>query len=61
MHLFRKPARWATAAACGLLALAALPAAPAGAAPAQDTAPAVPARYAQQRLDWQLFSSESNR
>ncbi|MFJ8159752.1 alpha/beta hydrolase [Streptomyces sp. NPDC096136] len=56
MHLFKKPARWATAAACGLLALAALPAAPASAA-AKDAAPAAPARYAQQRLDWQPCQS----
>ncbi|MGW8500502.1 alpha/beta hydrolase [Streptomyces sp. CLCI03] len=54
MHLFTKPARWATAAACGLLALAALPASPASAAGAEaGGAPAVPARYAQQRLDRQ--------
>ncbi|MFH7595634.1 alpha/beta hydrolase [Streptomyces racemochromogenes] len=59
MHLFTKPARWATAAACGLLALAALPAAPAGAAEARSgaPAPAVPARYAQQRLDWKPCQS----
>ncbi|MER5812004.1 alpha/beta hydrolase [Streptomyces sp. NPDC002033] len=60
MHLFRKPARWATAAACGLLALAALPAAPANAAAAAAAgAPPVPARYAQQRLDWQPCQSGS--
>lgn len=57
MHLFKKPARWATAAACGLLALAALPASPASAAGAKSGAPAVPARYSQQRLDWQPCQS----
>ncbi|MEU3312470.1 alpha/beta hydrolase [Streptomyces sp. NPDC006662] len=64
MHLFKKPARWATAAACGLLALAALPAAPASAASraasaagVEGGAPAAPARYAQQRLDWQPCQS----
>lgn len=53
MHLFTKSARWAAAAACGLLALAALPASPAGAASVKGGAPAVPARYAQQQLAWQ--------
>ncbi|MFD4737879.1 alpha/beta fold hydrolase [Streptomyces virginiae] len=57
MHLFKKPARWATAAACGLLAFAALPASPSSAAGAKAGAPAVPARYAQQRLDWQPCES----
>lgn len=58
MHLLKKPARWATAAACGLLALAALPASPATAAPPAG-APPVPARYAHQRLDWQPCQSGS--
>ncbi|MFD7165831.1 alpha/beta hydrolase [Streptomyces violascens] len=49
MQLFRKPARWAAAAACGLLAAAALPAG-AASADAQST---VPDRYRLQRLDWQ--------
>ncbi|MFE9634078.1 alpha/beta hydrolase [Streptomyces sp. NPDC006463] len=52
MHLLRKPARWAVAAACGILAATALPIAAAhGATPAG--APPVPERYAHQRLDWQ--------
>ncbi|MET9604988.1 alpha/beta hydrolase [Streptomyces sp. NPDC006512] len=46
-----RPARWAAAAACAVLALSALPASAAGVA-APAGAPPVPARYAQQRLDW---------
>ncbi|MFE2145506.1 alpha/beta hydrolase [Streptomyces sp. NPDC059456] len=70
MHVFKKPARWLAAAACGLLAAAALPAGPASAAsgiaaagprvgagvgaPAVGAvAPPVPARYRNQKLDWQ--------
>ncbi|MFG3280898.1 alpha/beta hydrolase [Streptomyces sp. NPDC048111] len=54
MQLFRKPARWAAALACGVLAAAALPGAVAGAA---DGAPRVPDRYRLQHLDWQPCTS----
>lgn len=68
MHLFTKPARWLAAAACGLLAAMALPAGAAGAATTAagagtgsafgaGVAPAVPARYLQQKLDWQPCAS----
>jgi hypothetical protein len=54
MHVLRKSALWAAAAAFGLLAATTAPAPVAAAtstAPAAD-APAVPDRYARQRLDW---------
>ncbi|MCX5380573.1 alpha/beta hydrolase [Streptomyces sp. NBC_00091] len=56
MHLFTKTARRAAAAACGLLAVAALPAVPAHAATAAG-APAIPGRYAHQKLDWRPCDS----
>ncbi|MFD0356998.1 alpha/beta fold hydrolase, partial [Streptomyces sp. NPDC127110] len=56
MYLLKKTARRAAAAACGLLAVAALPAVPAHAAPGAE-ARAVPARYANQRLDWRPCDS----
>ncbi|WP_328314402.1 alpha/beta hydrolase [Streptomyces sp. NBC_00442] len=51
MQLFQKPARWAAAAACALLATA-LPTAAANAA-AHAATPPVPDRYRLQHLDWQ--------
>ncbi|MEU9102417.1 alpha/beta hydrolase [Streptomyces sp. NPDC048361] len=52
MQLFRKPARWAAALACGVLAATALPGAMASAAD-RGAAPPVPDRYRLQHLDWQ--------
>ncbi|MCX5384017.1 alpha/beta hydrolase [Streptomyces sp. NBC_00083] len=52
MQLFQKPARWAAAAVCALLAAAALPAGAAQAA-AESATPPVPDRYRLQHLDWQ--------
>ncbi|AYG84470.1 Tripeptidyl aminopeptidase [Streptomyces hundungensis] len=51
MQLFRKPARWAAAVACGLLATAALPGTAASAATTATAS--VPDRYRLQHLDWQ--------
>ncbi|MBT2455603.1 alpha/beta hydrolase [Streptomyces sp. ISL-86] len=58
MPLFKKPTRWAAAAACALAAVAALPTVPAGAATAAG-APPVPERYRHQRLDWHPCASGS--
>ncbi|MET9882047.1 alpha/beta hydrolase [Streptomyces sp. NPDC006430] len=51
MHVFKKPARWLAAAACGMLAAAALPTGAANAA-APGATPPVPGRYRHQVLDW---------
>ncbi|WP_369779514.1 alpha/beta hydrolase [Streptomyces sp. R33] len=60
MHVFKKPARWLAAAACGLLAAAVLPVGHAGAAAAgagggapDGGSPRIPGRYLHQQLDWQ--------
>lgn len=65
MHVFKRPGRWLTAAACTLLAAAALPTGPASAAGTASAAGAagrsaagpaiapVPDRYRRQLLDWQ--------
>lgn len=56
MHVFKKPARWLAAAACGLLAAAVLPVGHASAAPAAaggGNSPRTPGRYLHQQLDWQ--------
>ncbi|RSS42152.1 alpha/beta hydrolase [Streptomyces sp. WAC07061] len=56
MDLLKKTARRAAAAAFGLLAVAAVPAVPAHAAPGAESR-AIPARYADQRLDWRPCAS----